>query len=1063
LPAIGQPAHSHFIPVITPIVLTRISLSVTYLYHVSAAAYRVAKSSTYQYNIRVIVSCLSVYKYDLNPLLPVGPTRLYFHAVLNTLPNLPTTERSTLTANKVVDAETVNRTMSTIIGTVQTSLTLTSNATTALQRYYFTRFVSDTLTNVTSITAQTWTYNFSTNNQSLSSRFPVNGTNQPVRVTAYVWRPGTSSKVGDIVDGNSASTVDVSNAAQKAHITTFTGNQVLGVQAGDVLCFEVWFEMTQATASSWIDPFFYDGPTVTTVNNTTVSNHASFIQTPQGLSFGAALVRVSKSSIQKYDIIHRTLSSKSYRYNVTALASLAPIYRYNIATRTTLSQVYNYSLGGRLSKPSVSKYNILITKTAPKIFRYALNSTLQTSRVYKYNIANIVPTVSRIYRYNLTNAATLSQVYKYQIYKAVQLSRVYRYSLISRAAQTRVYKYQITTHITNPKIYRYAVAVRLSLSRLYKYSLLTTLLSSRTYKYNLVSRLTASRIYRYVIASKVTLSRIYKYNLTSLAHVVASSVYKYNLLTRLSLPSIYQYYLLQRVTKKAIVFDGVDDAIALGNNSALNNLENFTITCWVYPTANSSGSTPSIVVKRYPSNNGFLLYFSTNNFTVNWRTVNNSAVNVVSTSNYIDLNGASKWYHIAVTFNRATGSQQLLINAVIRDSDTNTGLTANQVGSTDNMSINGGSVHWAGRIRDFRLFRSELSQAEINKIYVDDPTAPTPNYWLKMEEGVGTTTKDAISGTFTGTLQNGANWLTYESGLLRKYLYSLTTAVPTLSRIYRYPILSALSLSRVYKYSLLSKVLQSRIYKYNLLKTLQLTRKYLYNLVPLVQKQQSYLYSLLARTIAARIYRYRLGDAGLSVSKTYLYNLKARVRMQSKYLYSIATLPSGVLWQLTGKDTDFPDSLENLVADFIKENWSITDPAIGANPAITTVLSRQHQTQVDNFAYDNFRSYYIRVKEVASEVKNRQVRLNTYEFSTPVELEAYSRRLKKGEAYPELNAMMNELLRIFGTYQQNGIFGVQGITLERISSMEKERPPAKSTWARRLTIILHYYKVSVVG
>jgi hypothetical protein len=103
------------------------------------------------------------------------------------------------------------------------------------------------------------------------------------------------------------------------------------------------------------------------------------------------------------------------------------------------------------------------------------------------------------------------------------------------------------------------------------------------------------------------------------------------------------------------------------------------------------------------------------------------------------------------------------------------------------------------------------------------------------------------------------------------------------------------------------------------------------------------------------------------------------------------------------------------------------------------------------------------VKEVASEVKNRQVRLNTYEFSTPIEVECFSRRLRKGESYPELNAMVNELLRIFGTYQAEGIFGVQGITLDRISSMEKERPPATNTWARRLRIILHYYKVSVVG
>ena len=136
---------------------------------------------------------------------------------------------------------------------------------------------------------------------------------------------------------------------------------------------------------------------------------------------------------------------------------------------------------------------------------------------------------------------------------------------------------------------------------------------------------------------------------------------------------------------------------------------------------------------------------------------------------------------------------------------------------------------------------------------------------------------------------------------------------------------------------------------------------------------------------------------------------------------------------------------------------------IGQTPIITTVISRQHQSQVDNFAYDSYRSYYIRIKEVASEVKNRQVRLNTYEFETPVEIETYARRLSKGESYAQLNAMVNELLRIFGTYQEDGIFGVQGITLDRISSMEKERPPAQTTWARKLRIILHYYKVSVVG
>ena len=191
MPVIGQPAHTHFTPVVSAVALDRISLSVTYLYNISAASYRVSLAATYLYDLKVIVSRSQTYLYLLNPVTPTGPTRLYFHAVLNPLPNLPTTERSTLTSNKVVDAETVNRTMNTTIGVAQTFLSLGSIGTTALQRYYFSKFVTDTLTGISSVTAQTWTYNFATTVNNTTGGFPVSGTNKPVRVTAYVWRPST--------------------------------------------------------------------------------------------------------------------------------------------------------------------------------------------------------------------------------------------------------------------------------------------------------------------------------------------------------------------------------------------------------------------------------------------------------------------------------------------------------------------------------------------------------------------------------------------------------------------------------------------------------------------------------------------------------------------------------------------------------------------------------------------------------------------------------------------------------------------------------------------------------
>lgn len=752
MPAIGQPAHTHFTPVVTAIPLDRISLSVTYVYNISAAAYRVSLASTYLYDLKVILSRPAVYLYNLNPVAPAGPTRLYFHAVLNPLPNLPTTERSTLTPNKTVDAETVNRTMSTVIGVAQTSLVLSSNATTSLQRYYFSKFVTDTLTNITSITAQTWTYNFATTTSTSvgATRFPTAGSNQPVRVVAYVWRPSTASKVGDIVDGNSAPSITNTVTTERSHVTTFSGNQVLNVQAGDVLVFEVWFEITQGVASAYTDTFYYDGTTVTTTENAAVTNHASFIQTPQGLSFGIALTRVSKATIQRYNVIARvSLSPQVYKYNITKLAAVSKTYQYQILTTISLSNTYLYDLIGRLSVPSTTKYHILVRKTAPKIFRYGLQSRLQSSRLYKYSIATGLAS-SWIYKYNILNR-------------------------IEPTAFTQTYVYNLTelAHVTALSRYKYNLASRLSMSRTYGYNILNTLSAPKTYKYHILKSLTSSKVFRYVITIRSTTASIYKY--------------------------------------------------------------------WILK-------------------------------------------------------------HISL----------------------------------------------------------------------------------------------------------------------------------------------------------------SRIYQYHLFKIIASVRKYLYSLQPLVHKTQIYLYNLTKTISSTRIYRYRLGG-GVSLSQTYLYNTKARISLSTKYIYGILVLPSGVLWQLTGKNTDFPDSLENLVRDHIKENWSITDPVIGQSPIITTAISRQHQTQVDNFAYDSYRTYYIRVKEVASEVKNRQVRLNTYEFETPIELECFSRRLKKEEAFNELNNIMNELLRIFGTYDKDEIFGIEGVTLDRVTSMEKERPPAQTTWARRLRIILHYYRVSVVG
>jgi hypothetical protein len=67
---------------------------------------------------------------------------------------------------------------------------------------------------------------------------------------------------------------------------TFAGASVASVQDGDVIVFEVWFRTTQATTTSRTDTFYFDGAIETANTGTTVSDHASYVETPQTLAFG---------------------------------------------------------------------------------------------------------------------------------------------------------------------------------------------------------------------------------------------------------------------------------------------------------------------------------------------------------------------------------------------------------------------------------------------------------------------------------------------------------------------------------------------------------------------------------------------------------------------------------------------------------------------------------------------------------------------------------------------------------------------------------------------------------
>lgn len=227
--------------------------------------------------------------------------------------------------------------MNTTIGTGQVQKRLASNANTSWQNYYFTRFVSPAL-DMSSITSQTWTFNFAArensngSNSGLNANFPVGFGDDTTNICIYVWRPSTQARVGYVRDEYTVNelTEGASANTEYSHSITFPGSSVSGLQPGDRLVMEIWFTTRQANSVSYNDDFFYDGTTVTTATNQVVSNHASFIETPQTLVFEAgATTPVGNTSSHVYNIVGGTTStlvgtSTMHRYKILPQAAPPP-------------------------------------------------------------------------------------------------------------------------------------------------------------------------------------------------------------------------------------------------------------------------------------------------------------------------------------------------------------------------------------------------------------------------------------------------------------------------------------------------------------------------------------------------------------------------------------------------------------------------------------------------------------------------------------------------------------------------------------------------------------------
>ena len=213
------------------------------------------------------------------------------------------------------------------------------------------------------------------------------------------------------------------------------------------------------------------------------------------------------------------------------------------------------------------------------------------------------------------------------------------------------------------------------------------------------------------------------------------------------------------VTRDEIVLQmgGTSDLVTLNNNAVLNNLSSFTFSFWIYMTSYGPSSTPHIITKGYPGNNTIIIYTNSANGQLNFRIQgSDGSLKNATTVPGIGLNA---WHHFICKYDISTGTIRIRKNGVQDSGTVQTAVTAGAIGGTSNLVLNagGGNVKWAGKIDELKFWRSNLSDADCNKVYNDDPTAPIPDYYIPFNEGSGTTVTDQIGG-FTGTISGSTSW-----------------------------------------------------------------------------------------------------------------------------------------------------------------------------------------------------------------------------------------------------------------------------------------------------------------
>ena len=347
------------------------------------------------------------------PAFAAIPTRFYLHNAATTVSGtLPSAEQSTARSpNFSLGAQTVNKTMSTTIGTSQASISGTpTNAINTQYNLYVSRWISAPI-DQTSVGTALWTLNFAgaTANIAKTTSPTILGFSQgAIPITCYVWRPSTGARIGYIKDADSNTDFALYPGinTEKSEHGSFAGSAV-SCQPGDVIVLELFtYYKVASGGNNNLQTIYFDGTTVTNSDNTTVSSHAAYLETPEVVKFqtGTTLIRNASDTTTLSESRTRTLRNIRTQSDINT-ASESIIRRLTLKRLASDTKTLSESLTRTLSLKRLLS-NTIVSDSFVDAFHITPLQTRSTSDTTTLS-ENIVKHMTRLFL--LSNTVTKSE------------------------------------------------------------------------------------------------------------------------------------------------------------------------------------------------------------------------------------------------------------------------------------------------------------------------------------------------------------------------------------------------------------------------------------------------------------------------------------------------------------------------------------------------------------------------------------------------------------------------------------------------------------------------------